>query len=118
MRCNKPKGSRKTFFRGFCGFQPYKADIGKSFRTYEYPEDWDEIRKAVLKRDNYTCQRCKTYYGSKRYMLTVHHKVALSRGGSSRKSNLVTLCRNCHREEHPHLQQRYQQNKERKRNAQ
>lgn len=27
-----------------------------------YPDNWDEIREIIYKRDNYTCQNCKNKY--------------------------------------------------------
>ena len=50
----------------------------------------------VLNRDKYTCQHCKTKQGT----LEVHHIVFRSNGGSDEPDNLITLCRNCHRELH------------------
>ena len=50
----------------------------------------------VLNRDKYTCQYCKTKQGT----LEVHHIIFRSNGGSDEPDNLITLCRNCHRELH------------------
>ena len=50
----------------------------------------------VLNRDKYTCQHCKTKQGT----LEVHHIIFRSNGGSDEPDNLITLCRNCHRELH------------------
>ena len=50
----------------------------------------------ILNRDKYTCQYCKT----KQCTLEVHHIVFRSNGGSDEPDNLITLCRNCHRELH------------------
>lgn len=62
-----------------------------------YPSDWDARRKEVYQRDNYTCQNCGiTSEGSNGVELHAHHIVPKSHGGSHRKSNLVTLCRDCH----------------------
>lgn len=52
--------------------------------------------EAVLNRDNYTCQCCKTKKGT----LHVHHIVYRSNGGSDKMDNLITLCENCHRKLH------------------
>lgn len=56
------------------------------------PED---IRQAVLKRDNYTCQKCGSTND-----LHVHHIKYRSEGGSNDISNLITLCEECHYEIH------------------
>ena len=50
----------------------------------------------VLNRDKYTCQHCRTKQGA----LEVHHIIFRSNGGSDEPDNLITLCRNCHRELH------------------
>ena len=50
----------------------------------------------VLNRDKYTCQHCKTKQGT----LEVHHIVFRSNGGSDEPDNLITLCRQCHRDLH------------------
>ena len=48
-------------------------------------------RKAVYRRDGYTCVAC----GSTRY-LQVHHMLTRSLGGKNDLPNLVTLCAHCH----------------------
>lgn len=55
--------------------------------------------EAVLNRDNYTCQCCKTKKGT----LHVHHIVYRSNGGSDKMENLITLCENCHTKLHDGL---------------
>lgn len=49
---------------------------------------------AVLQRDNFRCSACRTEI---RPLLTVHHMVPKHLGGSDARSNLTTLCANCHR---------------------
>ena len=53
-------------------------------------------KSFVLNRDKYTCQHCKT----KQCTLEVHHIIFRSNGGSDEPDNLITLCRQCHRELH------------------
>lgn len=65
----------------------------------EYPENWEEIKKEILERAGYSCERCET----KGEELHVHHILSLSQGGSSEPGNLMVLCRECHSQEHPHL---------------
>jgi hypothetical protein len=64
----------------------------------DYPPDWDRVRRVVLQRDGYKCKNC-----SSQDQLHVHHIVPLSSGGTNNWSNLVTLCRKCHRRLHPHM---------------
>ena len=58
---------------------------------------WSILRKAVLKRDDYTCQDC-----GHRWLqgMHVHHRVFRSQGGEDEKANLTTLCRRCHQNRH------------------
>lgn len=64
-----------------------------------YPVNWDEIRQKVLTRDSYKCGNCEQAND-----LHVHHIIPLSRGGSNRITNLITLCKKCHSLLHPHMQ--------------
>jgi hypothetical protein len=65
---------------------------------YQYPSDWESIRREVLARDGYRCGNCG---GTE--SLHVHHIVPLSRGGTNGLTNLRTLCENCHKKIHPHM---------------
>lgn len=67
-------------------------------------------RNHIFRRDNYTCQACGTPHyrinendipipttdGS----LDLHHIMPVSEGGMDEPSNLVTLCRKCHKDWH------------------
>lgn len=55
--------------------------------------------EAVLNRDNYTCQCCKTKKGT----MHVHHIIYRSNGGSDKMDNLITLCKDCHKKLHDGL---------------
>jgi len=56
---------------------------------------WDTKRKAVLKRDNYVCQRC----GATDVALDVHH-IMYKNVPSETEKDLVALCRTCHTNTH------------------
>lgn len=60
-------------------------------RSTQQSRDWS---KAVLKRDNYTCQLCKVRHGN----LHAHHKKRWADHKALRfdVGNGVTLCRDCH----------------------
>lgn len=48
-------------------------------------------RKAVYKRDGYSCALCDSPRG-----LQVHHAIRRSQGGGNSLHNLITLCWRCH----------------------
>lgn len=52
-------------------------------------------REAVFVRDNYTCQVCGKSLKDK-VILTTHHNIHRSKGGSDSVDNLVTVCTKCH----------------------
>ena len=68
-----------------------------------YPTNWHELRRMVYRRDNYRCRNCD------RDDLTMHchHVVPITRGGSHKLGNLVTLCEDCHVAVHPHMADGY-----------
>ena len=55
-------------------------------------------RKAVFERDDYTCQKC----GKKNCYLNAHHIATFAENENKRLDifNGITLCINCHKEEH------------------
>ena len=53
-----------------------------------------KIRRAVLKRDDYTCQGCDNPYPES--MLECDHTIPLSAGGADTVDNCRTLCIPCH----------------------
>lgn len=65
----------------------------------DYPWDWDEIARGVRARDGWACTEC----GDSGVELHVHHIVPISMGGGHEDSNLTTLCKECHMDEHPHM---------------
>lgn len=72
----------------------------------DYGENWLEVRREVLKRDRFECQRCgmtwKEHTEKYNKSLDVHHKTPLREFESPKKANtmdnLVTLCKSCHME--------------------
>ena len=55
---------------------------------------WDSIKKAMYARSNYKCEICGTAKN-----LTVHH-ITYDRIGAEELSDLLVVCRNCHRAIH------------------
>ena len=75
-------------------------------KSFYSTNEWNEMRQAVFRRDNYTCQECN-YTGSSKTVtfhdkllgersLVAHHKEARKDGGSDDLNNLITLCAPCH----------------------
>jgi len=63
----------------------------------DYPSDWETRRKDVYQRDGYKCQNCGRNGGPQsRAELHAHHIVPKSKGGTHQRSNLITVCKDCH----------------------
>ena len=69
---------------------------GKEYQEGDQLGFWN-VREYVLARDNHKCQHCKGK--SKDPILNVHHIESRKTGGDS-PSNLITLCKTCHKEFH------------------
>jgi large subunit ribosomal protein L31 len=67
-----------------------------------FPPDWSEIRKKVLKRDNYKCQDCGYTPEEEGKYLNVHHIIPRGENGiyNHELDNLITVCRTCHERIH------------------
>lgn len=70
----------------------------------DYGPDWQKIRLAVRKRDQFKCQVCGAAETNREH--DVHHKIpfrafiqngVLDREQANRLENLTTLCHSCHR---------------------
>jgi 5-methylcytosine-specific restriction endonuclease McrA len=66
-----------------------------NYHDYMQSPAWDQKRRARLKRDGYQCQDC----GISGIALDVHH-TTYDRLGRERMSDLVSLCRYCHKARH------------------
>lgn len=69
---------------------------GKEYQEGDQLGFWN-VREYVLTRDEHKCQHCKGK--SKDKILNVHHIESRKTGGNS-PSNLITLCKTCHKEYH------------------
>jgi len=65
--------------------------LQKRRRIREAPKLYTELRRLILERDGWRCQKC----GSSRN-LDVHHVRGRSALGDDAETNLITLCRECH----------------------
>lgn len=67
----------------------------------------------ILRRDNFTCQDCGEFHAylnsNGLYVpasdgeLEIHHIVPVSVGGGDEPGNLVTLCKQCHKDRHKNM---------------
>jgi hypothetical protein len=66
----------------------------------------DPVRRSVLVRDKYKCQKCKwtheQWNPSDPRHLELHHREHHAKGGQNSEENLVTLCIVCHDTLHRH----------------
>lgn len=67
----------------------------------EYPGGWDTPKSDIHRRDDFKCQNCGRLGGAQGLAkLRVHFVIPRSRGGSSARSNLITVCQECHQAIH------------------
>ena len=68
----------------------------------DYGPDWDRLKREVKERDGWKCKNCKKQARTptERKEMHAHHIISLSKGGKNIKSNLLVLCRECHRRLH------------------
>ena len=58
-----------------------------------------ELREAIIRRDNWTCQKCgNSVFKEPNLLLEVDHIIPVSKGGKTEPNNLQTLCWKCNRE--------------------
>jgi 5-methylcytosine-specific restriction endonuclease McrA len=67
---------------------------------------WWTIRNEVFKRDNGKCQVRVNGHICGEKATDVHHIIALSRGGTTTKSNLISICDDHHKRRHNHMARR------------
>lgn len=82
-----------------------KKVLGKrTGKKIERSKMTNELRDAVLKRDNWTCQNCgRSIFEEPDLKLEVDHIIPISKGGKTEPKNLQTLCKKCNREKRDKL---------------
>lgn len=77
----------------------------KDFKIGTSREVQSSLRKLVLKRDNWTCQRCESQEDG----LHCHHfeGILYNPIESADVDNCITLCKNCHKKAHKEMGCRY-----------
>lgn len=57
-----------------------------------------QLRESILRRDNWTCQKCgNSVFKEPNLLLEVDHIIPISKGGKTEPNNLQTLCWRCNR---------------------
>lgn len=82
-------------------------------------KEWKKIKADVLKLDKYECQKCKAK-GKYTRAILVHHvnhlrdypSLALEIYDPNGKRNLISLCQDCHEQEHLNERPRFKTKKE------
>lgn len=76
----------------------YKGGITPENKIIRNSKEMKKWRLSVFERDNYTCQKCGEIGGE----LNAHHKLqfALFHSKRTEVSNGITLCKECHKQEH------------------
>ena len=74
-----------------------------TYKGSDYTSDFPIIRRELLEKRNYCCERCKVNLSQMnlRKLLHVHHKNSVKSDNSLK--NLEVLCIDCHANEHAHL---------------
>lgn len=78
----------------------YKGGLTPERQSFYSSENWSEVVKKVWKRDNAICQLCKKHHNTEknRGNFHIHHIVSFQVIElRSELSNLVLLCKECHR---------------------
>lgn len=76
-----------------------------SAKTNIYPDNWEHVSELHRKLCHYRCERCGKNCSHDHKLLHVHHINGNKQ--DLRQTNLITLCRECHIAEHPHMRNLY-----------
>jgi len=83
-----------VFWLGSLPYEYSRKRRKEYYADYLKSDDWRRKRFVVLRRDNWTCQYC----GAK--ATEVHHKRYARNIGREPIHWLVSLCKQCHRNQH------------------
>ncbi len=93
--CNiefKRKGTKSKYCSSECYHKSHAIGRAPNKRIQNTPAKWESIKKSILERDNYTCQKCQILCIGKGEAC-VHHVIDREHNCSI---DLITLCRPCH----------------------
>lgn len=82
-------------------YSNYDKDRDPKLVSFYHGVKWKRLRESVLTRDNYLCQDCLSankLVGAEE----VHHIIEVKEDWDKRydESNLISLCKSCHRKRH------------------
>lgn len=72
-----------------------KKSFCKTPRLRLDPKSYRELHRQVLERDGWRCQSCGRLQN-----LQIHHQQFRSHSGEDAEQNLITLCAQCHSQNH------------------
>jgi len=112
--CRNPYLSAKYGNSNFCSkncsqkgnnnnFNNFNKNVWpKGFKIATSREAQPELRQMVLKRDNYTCQKCNKHQDELKTGLHCHHieGIRWEPLESADMDKCITLCKNCHKAVH------------------
>ena len=88
LKAQEMSGNKSHLWKGGISFEPYGIEFNR------------QLKREIRERDNFRCQQCfraqdELYdCNGKKYSLIIHH-IDYDKTNNN-KSNLISLCRNCH----------------------
>jgi len=71
------------------------TDREREYRAFLRSKVWKEFRAKIIKERGKKCEACGLSVTLR--VLHLHHKTYVRFGGKERKSDVVLLCKSCHR---------------------
>ena len=96
------KGKKNPHFTGENN-PKWKGGVTPEHKKVRWSQKYKDFREEIFKRDKYTCKDCKRKRKpGDRVILNVHHIKPFAKYEKLRfvKSNVVTLCKECHKKRH------------------
>ena len=67
----------------------------KEYRAFLHSKVWKEFRAGIIKKRGKRCEACGLSVSLR--VLHLHHKTYVRFGGKEKPSDVVLLCKSCHR---------------------